>query len=159
VLGRDDGVGIAAIARLARLFRAAPGLTVIDATTPAQFFVPLLEDAEAAILAGAIQANAAPGTLVRLEGRYATQAAAHRLSLNRPGAADPLERVWIRSRLPPRLVFLGVVRASAELGATRTPAVEAALPALVKAIAQEAAALGYVMFRRRESDLHELRTQ
>jgi hydrogenase maturation protease len=148
VLCRDDGIGVAAVAAIARKFRQPPGLRFIDGGTLGLSLLPILEDAEAAILVDAIRADAPPGTVVRLEGCDVTHAAAHRLSVHQVGVADLLGGARLRGRLPARLVLCGVVPASIELGVERTPAVEAALPALIEAVVREAEALGYVLFRR-----------
>jgi hydrogenase maturation protease len=64
------------------------------------------------------------------------------------GVLDLLEAARWRGRYPPKLVLLGLVPESLELGLGRTPAVEAALPALVERIVAEAAGLGHVFVPR-----------
>jgi len=153
VLCRDDGVGIAALARLSREYRPGPGLGLVDGGTLGLALLPLLERAGAAVLVDAIRTDAPPSTLVRLEGEEVARAAAHRLSVHQIGVSDLLEGARLRGRLPPRLRLVGVVPASVELGLSRTPAIEAAIPALVQAIVDEVEALGYQLSRRSADDV------
>lgn len=151
VLCRDDGLGVAAVARLARKFRPGRGLRLVDGGTLGLALLPLLSRARAAVLVDAVRTDAPAGTLVRLEGDEVTAAAVHRLSVHQIGVSDLLEGARLRDRLPPRLVLLGIVPGSIELGLSRTPEVQAAIPALVEAIAAEVKALGYRLERRKAS--------
>jgi hydrogenase maturation protease len=78
-------------------------------------------------------------------------AVASRLSPHQVGVADLLDGARWRDRYPDRLVLLGLVPETLELGLRRSPAVEAALPALVEAVVAEAKALGH-LFSPRTSD-------
>jgi hydrogenase maturation protease len=110
--------------------------------------------ASAVILVDAVAVDGAPaGTLVRLEGDEVPSAIVHRLSPHQIGVADLLDGLWLLDRTPPRLILLGLVPASLDLGVEPTSAVAAAIPGLVEEIAREAAALGHP-FRRRIS--HEV---
>lgn len=148
VLCQDDGVGVAVIARLARDYRAGPGLTLADGGTLGLALLPLLERSDAAVLIDAVRSDGPPGSLVRLDGDDVAAAAAHRLSVHQIGVSDLLEGARLRGRLPPRLVLLGVVPGSVDLGLARTPEVQAAIPALLDAVVAEVAALGYRLDRR-----------
>ena len=77
---------------------------------------PYLEDAERAILVDAIQVDAPPGTLVRLDGDEVGPAVAARLRVHQVGVADLIEAARWRGRIPPTLVLLGVVPETTELG-------------------------------------------
>ena len=79
----------------------------------------------------AIRAEGPPGTLVRLEGEDVAPAVASRLSPHQVGVADLLDGARWRDRYPDRLVLLGLVPETLDLGLRRSRAVEAALPALV----------------------------
>jgi hydrogenase maturation protease len=142
VLCGDDGLGAAAVTRLARERRCPPGVCVEDGGTLGLSLMPLVETADDVILVDAVRADAAPGTLVRLEGADVPAAALERLSVHQVGVADLLGALAWRGHLPRRLVLLGLVPHTIELGLGRSPAVEAALPALIEAIVAEAARLG-----------------
>ena len=68
VLLGDDGVGPAVISRLRDSYVAAAGSSFLDGGTLGLSLLPHFEDAEAVILVDAVAADAAAGTLVRLEG-------------------------------------------------------------------------------------------
>lgn len=75
------------------------------------------------------------------------------VSVHQIGVSDLIEGARLRGRLPPRLRLLGVVPLSVELGVHRTAAVEAAIPALVDAVAAEVKALGYRLSQRSPDEL------
>jgi hydrogenase maturation protease len=139
----DDGVGAVAVHLLLRRYRPPEGVLVLDGGTLGLSLLPYLEDAQAAILVDAIRADALPGSMVRLEGDDVAPAVATRLSVHQVGVADLLDGARWRGRYPSRLVLIGLVPETLELGLIRSAAVEAALPALVEQVAAEARALGY----------------
>lgn len=143
LLCEDDGVGVAAVARLLARYDAAPGVRVLDGGTLGLSLLPTLESADTVVIVDAIRSDGPPGTLVRLEGEEVAHAAEHRLSVHQVGVSDLIGAARWQGCLPARLVLLGVVPESMELGVERSPAVEAALPALVESVAAECAALGY----------------
>jgi len=148
VLCGDDGLGAVAVHLLERRYRAPEGTQVLDGGTLGLSLLPQLEQARVAILVDAIRADGVPGTFVRLEGEDVAPAVAARLSVHQVGVLDLLEAARWRGRYPPKLVLLGLVPESLELGLGRTRAVEAALPGLVERIVAEAAGLGHVFLPR-----------
>ncbi len=143
VLGADDGVGPAAVAALRRGWTPGRGVEILDGGTRGMALLPDLEDAAAAILVDAVQAGAAPGGLVRLEGDDVPRALAGRLSAHQMGAIDLLNAALLRGKLPPKLVLWGVVPASLGPSLGRSAAVAAAIPRLVEAVVEEAGKLGH----------------
>jgi hydrogenase maturation protease len=153
VLCGDDGLGVVAVHLLERRYRGPDGVQVLDGGTLGLSLLPYLEQAEQAILVDAIRADHPPGTLVRLEGDDVAPAVAARLSVHQVGVVDLLDAARWRGRLPQRLVLLGLVPESLELGVRRTAAVEAALPALVEAVVAEARALGQAFVARTDDEM------
>jgi hydrogenase maturation protease len=151
VLCGDDGLGAVAVHLLQRGYEAPAGVSVLDGGTLGLSLLPYLEEAHEAILVDAIRAEGPPGSLVRLEGDEVAPAVASRLSVHQVGVADLLEGARWRERYPSRVILLGLVPESLELGLGRTPAVEAALPALVERVVAEARGLGHD-FAPRSSD-------
>jgi len=143
LLCQDDGVGVAAVARLLALFEPPPGVRVVDGGTLGLSLLPTLESAESVIIVDAIREEGPPGTLVRLEGEEVAHAAEHRLSVHQVGVSDLIGAARWQGSLPSRLVLLGVVPQTMELGVERSPPVEEALPALVELVRAECSALGY----------------
>ncbi len=139
----DDGLGVAAVSDLARRRRPPPGALVLDGGTLGLSLLPHLEDAENAIVVDAIRDDAAPGTLVRLEGAAVRPAIEARLSVHQVGVADLFAAAELRGRLPPRLVLLGLVPAKLDVAVGLSPAVASGLPALVDAVIAEACRMGH----------------
>lgn len=151
-LCRDDGLGVAAVAELARRYQPPDGALVLDGGTLGLSLLPYLEDAEDVVLVDAVRDDAPPGTLVRLMGAEVRPAVETRLSVHQVGVPDLLAAAEMRGRLPHRLALLGLVPARLDLGLELSPAVAARLPALVGAVAAEASRMGHRFLERREGD-------
>lgn len=143
VLCGDDGTGVVAVHLLKRRYQAPDGVSVIDGGTLGLSLLPQLEEARQVILVDAIRADGAPGSFVRLEGDDVAPALAARLSVHQVGVVDLLDGAHWRERYPSRLVLLGLVPQTLELGLRRSAPVETALPGLVERIVAEARGLGF----------------
>jgi hydrogenase maturation protease len=151
VLCSDDGVGPAVVERLASGWEAPPGVTLMDGGAGGVALAGLLGDAGDVLVVDAVEVpGLAPGTLVRVEAE-AVEASADGISLHEAGVADLLGALRLLEQTPPRVTLLGVVPASLEVGLDRTPAVAGALGALVDAVVEAAAELGFT-FRPRGGD-------
>jgi hydrogenase maturation protease len=146
----DDGLGVEAVARLRRGFDAPEGVRVLDGGTLGLSLLPEFETTERAILVDAVRDAAPVGSPVRLEGDEVAPAAAARLSPHQVGVADLLDAARWLERYPERVLLLGLVPGSIELGLERSPEVEANLPDLVERVVEEAARLGFEFVRREE---------
>ena len=144
VLLEDDGVGGAAVSLLLDRFEPPRDVRVFDGGTLGLSLLPYLEMADAVILVDAVKADAAPGSVVRLEGEDVAPAVATRLSPHQVGVADLLDGARWLGRYPERVVLLGLVPQSMELSVGLTPPVRTSLPDLVDVIVVEAGALGFV---------------
>jgi hydrogenase maturation protease len=153
LLCRDDGVGAVAAQVIAGTRVIPDGVEVLDGGTLGLALLPYLEDAEQAILVDAIQIDAPPGTLVRLDGDEVGPAVASRLSVHQVGVADLIEAARWRGRIPPTLVLLGVVPETTELGVELSPRVQAALPGLLASVYDEARRLGFPLPPKSRHDL------
>lgn len=152
VLLEDDGVGGAAISLLLDRFDVPRGVRVLDGGTLGLSLLPYLDIADAVILVDAVKTEAAPGTIVRLDGDDVMPAVVTRLSPHQVGVADLLDGARWLERYPRRVVLLGVVPASIDLGVGLSPLAHASLPALVDCIVAEADALGFTFARRAADD-------
>jgi Ni/Fe-hydrogenase 1 B-type cytochrome subunit len=126
--------------------------TALDGGTLGLSLLPHLEDADAALVLDAVRTDASPGSPVRITGEDVGPAVAGRLSPHQVGVADLLDAARWRGRLPARLVLLGVVPSSIELGLGLSAPVAARLPELMAAAAQESERLGFPL-RPRTDDL------
>jgi hydrogenase maturation protease len=143
VVCTDDGAGIAAIHKLIREYAMPEGVVAVDGGTLGLSLLPLVDSADQVIMVDAINGEGPPGTQVRIEGEEVAPAVYERLSPHQIGVADLLAGASLLDKYPERVVILGVVPESIELGLERTPAVEAAIPELVERVVEELTALGY----------------
>jgi hydrogenase maturation protease len=143
ILCGDDGLGAVAIARIRARYEVPEGVSILDGGTLGLSLLPYVEDSERVILVDAINAEAPPGSFVRLEGDEVGPAVAGRLSVHQVGVADLLDAARWRGKLPGELVLLGLVPGTLEVGVTRSARVEAGLPGLVDRVVQEVSRLGF----------------
>ena len=151
LLLEDDGVGSAAVERLADRYEPPAGVQVLDGGTLGLSLLPYLEDADAVILVDAVKADLPPGAQVRLDGDDVAPAVATRLSPHQVGVADLLDGARWLGRYPQSVVLLGIVPESMDLAVGLSPRVRPALPALVERIVDEARRMGFA-FRDKDAD-------
>ena len=152
VVCTDDGAGIAAIHQLIREYQLPKGVAAVDGGTLGLSLLPLVDSADQVILVDAIGADGPPGTLVRIEGDDVAPAVYERLSPHQIGVADLLAGASLLDKYPERVIILGVVPDSFELGLERTAAVQAAIPALVQRVVEELTEMGYPPVRSENCD-------
>jgi hydrogenase maturation protease len=148
VLCGDDGLGVAALARLDRSYELPPGVEMLDGGTLGLALLHYASRPDALIMVDAIRADAPPGSPVRLIGDEVAPAIESRLSVHQVGVADLLDGLRWTGSSPRRIVLIGLVPETLELGLERSPAVTRALPRLVDAIVREAASLGFALTPR-----------
>ena len=154
VLCGDDGLGVAAVARLTQRFEIAPEVRVADGGTLGLALLGLFDGVDEVLLVDAIQADALPGTLVVLDGEDVAPAARARLSVHQVGVADLLDALDLLGARPRRLALVGLVPERIELGMQRSAAVERALPDLVARVAREIRERGHGVVPRRSGGAH-----
>jgi hydrogenase maturation protease len=132
----DDGAGPRVARTLAA--EALEGVAVSECAGEFDALLDLWEGAGAVIVVDAIRSGAAPGTLLRLDANAARVPAPAGPSSHGFGLAEAIEFGRTLRRLPPVLVVHGVEAADVTPGAGLSPAVAAALPALVDAVRAEA---------------------
>lgn len=143
VLLGDDGVGPLALARLERDYRVPPQVRLAEGGTLGLALLDEIAGARHLILVDAVATDEPPGTLVRLDGEAVMDAVRDRLSVHQVGVADLLDAARLIGRYPASVLLLGIVPGRIGLSVTRTPAVDAALAALVTAVVDEVRAHGY----------------
>lgn len=127
----DDGVGLAALAALRDGDDLGPAVELVDGGTWGMNLLPILETASRVILLDAIRTGAAPGTLVELSREELPRGLAHKLSPHQIDLREVLALGELRGTLPGRMVAIGLEPAVVEMSTELSPAVAAALPALV----------------------------
>jgi hydrogenase maturation protease len=159
VVCTDDGAGIAAIHKLIREYDLPEGVLALDGGTLGLSLLPLVDSADQVILVDAINGEGPPGTQVLIEGDEVAPAVYERLSPHQIGVADVLAGASLLGRYPDRVVVIGVVPESIELGVERTPAVEASIPELVERVVEELTAMGYPPVRSESHDESDRSTE
>ncbi|MGZ4154557.1 MAG: hydrogenase maturation protease [Actinomycetota bacterium] len=135
----DDAAGLVAVDRVRSL--VPPDVDVVTAPT-ALHVLDLLEGVDTVLLVDAMRTTGGgrePGHVVRAESGPEGLPATLRSSLSSHGLGLA-EAVGLAAALGPvpRVVFLGVEVGDVRVGRGLSPAVDAALPALVDAIVREA---------------------
>lgn len=145
VLCGDDGLGVAAVTRLAAGHALPPEVHVADGGTLGLALLGWLEGFDELLLVDAVLGEGAPGSPVRLEGEDIPAAVRERLSVHQIGVADLLDAQHLLGGGPRRVTLLGRVPDTLELGLRRSPAVERALPGLVEELAEEIRRRGHAI--------------
>lgn len=152
VLLGDDGVGPAMVARLRDTHTIPQGARCVDGGTLGLSLLPYLEDARMVIMVDAVAADAPPGTLVRFEGADVAPVVAARLSPHQIGVADLLEGARWHDRAPAKLVLLGIVPESIELGVGLSVPVLRSMPELLELVCEETRACGFAFEPRPDAN-------
>ena len=118
-------------------------MAVLDGGTLGLSLLPYLAEAREAILVDAVRTGGAPGEAVELEGNEVLAVARERLSVHQIGVADLLDAARLCGTFPKRVILLGVVPESMNLGLGLTPKVAAALSDLVARVVGQVRARGY----------------
>jgi len=139
----DDGVGLAALARLRERFAGDPGVDWIDGGTGGLALLPALESARRVLLLDAIDAGAAPGTLVELEGAALPRRLAAKLSPHQVDVGELLALAALRGAGPDELVAIGVQPACIALGVGLSAPVATALAGVVEGASARLRAWGH----------------
>jgi hydrogenase maturation protease len=130
----DDGLGLAALERLATRWVVPPEVQLLDGGTGGLQLLPPIEDADRLILLDAIEAGEAPGRLVVLERDELPRYFAHKLSPHEIALRDVLALAELRDRLPADLVAIGLQPGRVTMGPGLSPEVEAGVPAMLDAV-------------------------
>lgn len=138
VVRRDDGLGVHALLRLhASGAVDERAVELVEGATAGLSLLPHLAAARRAIFIDAIDAGAAPGTLVRLLGGDLPGGFRGGRTAHGVGLADLLGAARLTGAWPDQLVVHGAQPQSTEIGTELTAPVAACLDALVARVAAE----------------------
>ncbi len=141
VLCGDDGAGVEAVRLLA--CRPLPrGVRVADGGVLGLALLPTIESARRVLFVDAVRCAGPAGRIVVLSGEDVVPALRERLSPHEIGVWDLLWAARLRGTTPEQIAIVAVVPESLEVGVGLSPAVSAALPALVEAVENTAASWG-----------------
>jgi hydrogenase maturation protease len=135
----DDACGLVAAELLRRV--AGPDIDVVDGAADAAAMLALFEDVDGVIAVDCARGGGNPGDIVRLPADPAKWPKARASSSHGNSLADAVALGDALGALPPRFAVFAVVGTDFTLGAPLSPAVQAALPNLIRTVMQEAACM------------------
>lgn len=138
----DDGLGGRVITELEKRYQPNPQVSLLDGGTLGLDLLPRLEGIEKLLIIDALQMDAPPGTIFRLEGDDVPRAFANKLSVHQMGLQDLLAVAELQGHLPQQLVVIGAQAATIEMSMDFSPAIAAAFDAVIAAVLDELAAWG-----------------
>lgn len=145
----DEGVGVHAVRALACDYRFPPEVELLDGGTAGMELLEPIRQARHLIVIDAVDAGAAPGTVLRLAGdEVPVFFGRSHLSPHQVGLSDVLAVARLAGWAPATVTVYGIEPESLDVGVDLTPRVAAALPGLLRAVAAEMGRLGFPPGRR-----------
>jgi hydrogenase maturation protease len=132
MLMADDGMGLAALARLREEWCVPRHVELVDGGTWGMNLLHVVEGADRVLIFDAITNGQEPGSLIRLEGDEIPRFLSQKVSPHQVDLRDVLALAELRGLLPTRIVALGIEPARVEMSTELTPVVEARLDDLVR---------------------------
>jgi len=137
MLMTDDGIGLAALARLQDEWFVPRQVELVDGGTWGMNLLPIIETADRVLVLDAIDSGAEPGTLSVLRDAEVPRVLAQKLSPHQIDLREVLALAALRGTLPDELVALGVQPGVVEMGTDLSPVVQARLGDLVALAAEQ----------------------
>lgn len=142
ILLRDEGVGVRVARELHRLAASGhvalpPATRVVDGGTLGLDLLPLIEDSRALLMIDAVELGGPPGTVRVLRADELHGALAGHVSPHQVGIGDLLAAARLMGTLPDAVALVAIQPAEIAIGLELTDAVEAAVPAAVRAAVGE----------------------
>jgi hydrogenase maturation protease len=137
LLMADEGVGVRCVEALEREGGLPSCVRLVDGGTSTHELLEDLENLDLLVIADAVLAGQAPGTIVRLEGSAIPAAFSQKLSPHQHGINDLMATLTMLGRAPKRAVLLGVEPSSLTLSMELSPVVAPVLPTLVARVRAE----------------------
>ncbi len=136
VLMGDDGFGPAVVRAFENAYAVGPDVLVVDVGTPGLDLTPWLADVDRVIIVDTVKSELPPGTLrVFDKTGVLRRPPSVRVGPHDPGVKEALLMLEFAGRAPRELALIGVVPERTEMAVHLSPALEAAVPFAVEAIA------------------------
>jgi len=151
VLMSDDGLGPAVLRAFEEQYVVGPDVVVMDLGTPGLDLSPWLADAGQVVLIDTVKAPLPPGSLrLYQKADLVGQGTGVRISPHDPGVKETLLALEFAGRAPTDIALVGIVPEVTTMGLDLSPAVAAAVPAAVRAVAAALERFGAGVSRRAE---------
>lgn len=142
VLLSDEGIGVRVVETLGREYTWPQGLELLDGGTTGMELLEPLEGLDCLIIADAVRVGQEPGSVAVLRGDQVPAFFRTKLSPHQIGLSDVLATLALTGQYPGQVVVVGLQPVSLATGMELTPAAQAALPLMVRAVVAELAAQG-----------------
>jgi hydrogenase maturation protease len=136
---RDEGLGVRALELFCQRYELPRQVRVFDGDCQGLELLPRLEGVSHLLVVDAAEMRKPAGTIERLEGDEIDQRWEWKLSVHETGLLDLLGAAALTGHKPDKIVLLVMQPGSTILGTDLGPAVQAALPRLVRMMAGELA--------------------
>jgi hydrogenase maturation protease len=130
----DDGLGLAALARLKHEWLLPEDVELVDGGTWGMNLLPLIEDARRVLFIDAIDFGSSPGATVVLDRKDLPRHFSTRLSPHQVDLKDVLAVAELRGTLPLQTAAIGLQPERVELSERLSPSVSAQLESLVQRV-------------------------
>ncbi len=137
ILLSDEGVGVHVIRLLRERYRFPREVEILDGGTLSLDLLPYVENAGRLLVVDAVQMDAPPGTVARLEGEQVPAVLNLKYSPHQAGLSDLLAAARLLGRSPAEVVLWGVQPASLEVGLELSPIVAAQVENLIRNVLAE----------------------
>lgn len=130
----DDGIGLAALARLDSEWEFPEGVELVDGGIWGLRLLPEIEDAGRLLLIDAIDVDRKAGEVIVLEIEEIPMFLSAKLSPHQVGVRDVLALAALRGRLPAETVAMGIQPARIEMGTEISDEAKASMDALLERV-------------------------
>ncbi len=144
----DDGLGLAALARLREAWHVPPDVELVDGGTWGMSLLPSIEGAERLLLIDAINTGAEPGSEVLIPRERLPRYLATKISPHQVDLADVLALAELRGTLPEHTVAIGLQPERVEFANELSDVLYCRLNDLVGLVVRQLAAWGHVCTAR-----------
>jgi len=133
----DDGFGVKVVTTLSSRYRFPDKVKLLDGGTLGLDLLPHLEGIDRLLIVDALEMQARPGQVFRLEDEEVPRAFAHKLSVHQMGIQDLLAVAELQGHLPGKLVVWGVQPQNIQMGTELSEPVAAALSEVLAGVIGE----------------------
>jgi len=139
----DEGVGVRVIERLQAEYDLPEHVQVLDGGTLGLDLLYYLEGVENLLIIDAVEMEAEPGELLRMEGEEVPSFLSMKMSPHQIGIPDMLFAAKLRDLYPPNVVLWGIQPAELDVGMELSPLIDAKIDVLIGKTLAELDAWGY----------------